>query len=169
MAKKKPKTKRKIGLNLKEEIFCQLYAGYGERSLMSNGTLSYIQAWGIDTGTSRQLKKWKKDLPAYWDYPPQYKVAKTQAHTLLTNPDIKARIYSLFRLLFSADTADSELLSVIMQSTDLNSKVAAIREFNSLKGRIIKRIKLSGALKSQLPADRLAEVAAHVLKTLNQK
>lgn len=159
----------KKGKQLKpqQELFCQYYAGYGDRSLMSNGTLSYMQAFNIDAPTHRvQVKKGGK---SYWDYHDKYKSAKSAAHVLLTNNDIKARIYTLFKTLFSTDVVDSELLSVIMQNEDKAAKVAGVREFNALKGRIIKKIKLSGELKSTLPADRLRQVAAQVLKQQKKK
>lgn len=156
-------------LNPRHEVFCQLYAGYGDRSCLNNGVLSYIQAYEIDTPMGRQLKKWKKGQPAYWDYTPQYKSAKTDAHRLLTNADIKARIYSLFKLLFNPDVVDSELLAVIMQNDDPKAKVQGIREFNELKGRITKKIKLSGAIKSNLSADKLTKIAEFVVKRAKQK
>lgn len=176
MAKKKAqKKKKKIpppdeSLSLKEEIFCQLYAGYGDKSCLNNGTLAYIQAWEVNTSTSRMLRKWKgKKQPAYWDYEIGYKSARVSAHRLLTKANIKARIYQLFKLLFNPDVVDSELLSVIMQDGDAQAKVAAIREYNNLKGRITKKIKLSGAIKSNIPPERLAQIAAAVLKKSQEK
>lgn len=150
---------------MKEETFCQLFAGFGEKSCLNNGTLSYIQAWEIQTSTSRMLRKWKgKKYPAYWDYEPGYKSARVSAHRVLTRANIRARIYQLFKLLFSADVVDSELLSVILQDGDPQAKVAAIREFNALKGRITKKLKLSGGIKSNLPPERLKEIAKFIAK-----
>lgn len=169
-ATKKPKTKKvpplkDSSLNIRQETFCQLYAGFGEKSCLNNGTLSYIQAYSIETATSRMLRKWKgKKYPAYWDYEMGYKSARVSAHDLLTKPNIRARIYQLFKLLFSADVVDSELLSVILQDGDAQAKVAAIREFNNLKGRITKKLKLSGAIKSNLSPDRLREIAKFISK-----
>lgn len=162
-----PPPPKKSKLHMREEIFCQLYAGYGDRSFMNNGVMSYIAAWGIETPTHRvQITKGKLK---YWDYAPKYKVAKTQAHYLLTRADIRVRIHSLFKILFSADTVDSELLAVIKQDLDPKAKVMAIKEFNELKGRITKKLKLSGELKSNLPENRLAEVAQYVLKKSKEK
>lgn len=169
MVKTKGKKEKVLTLKPLQELFCQYYAGYGERSLMSNGVMSYIAAFEIDTPSGRQLKKWKVGVPAYWDYTAEYKAAKSAAHLLLTNPHIKARIYILFKTLFSSDVVDSELLSTIMQSEDKAAKVAAIREFNALKGRITKKIKLSGELKSNIPPERLAQIAAQILKASKKK
>lgn len=149
--------------NPKHEVFCQLYAGYGDRALMANGTLCYMEAFGIVAPTHKiQIKK--KGEAKYWGYHPKYNTARNEAFKLITKPDIKARIHSLFKTLFSADAVDSELLKVILQDEDPKAKVLAIREFNELKGRITKKLKLSGALKSNLSPERLAAIAAQVLK-----
>lgn len=150
-------------LNPKHEVFCQLYAGLGDRALMANGTLSYMEAFGIVAPTHKiQIKK--KGEAKYWGYHPKYNTARTESHKLLTKPNIKARIHSLFKTLFSPDLVDAELLKVIMQDEDPKAKVLGIREFNELKGRITKKLKLSGTLKSNLSPERLAAIAAQVLK-----
>lgn len=150
-------------INPRREMFCQLYAGFGDRALMANGTLCYMEAFGIVAPTHKiQIKK--KGQAKYWGYDPKYNSARTQAYELLTDPDIKVRIHTLFKTLFSPDVVDSELLKVILQDEDPKAKVLGIREFNELKGRITKKLKLSGTLKSNLSPERLAAIAAQVLK-----
>jgi len=156
-------------LQPKQLLFCEFYAGLADRAYMANATLSYIHAYGIDTPTTRIFKKWKKGEKAYWDNTKEYKYAKSEGHRLLQNPTIKETIHKMFRQRFNEDHVDNELLKVIDQDEDRMSKVAGIREFNALKGRITKKIKLSGSVKSNMAPDRLAQVAEVVLKKSKQK
>lgn len=113
---------KKEELNAKQELFCKLYASYEE--FFGNGVQSYIEAYGIDTNR-----------------PGAYNGARASASQLLTNPNILKRIDELLEVNGLNDQAvDKELAFVIMQKADLSSKVAAIREYNKLKTRIIDRI-----------------------------
>jgi len=178
MAKKtEPKeNKEEKALKLKHEVFCQNYAGMSDRSMMANATLSYIDAFGIDTPTSKirykALPKSRENpngRPSYWDYSPEYRSAKTLGGRLLSKVDIRVRIHQLFKILFSNDIIDNELLKVIMQDLDPKAKVMGIKEFNELKGRITKKIKLSGGVKSNLNDKQMKLIAEQVLKKSKSK
>lgn len=109
-------------LNIKQELFCKLYAS--EKEFFGNGVQSYIAAYGIDVNK-----------------PGAYNSARSSAYDLLINPYILKRIDELLEVNGLNDAAvDKELAFVIMQKADLSSKTAAIREYNKLKKRVIKRI-----------------------------
>jgi hypothetical protein len=109
-------------LNQKQEKFCQLYAS--EVEFFGNGTQSYIEAYGIDTSK-----------------PGAYNGARASASELLTKPNILKRIDELLEVDGLNDQAvDKELAFVILQKADLGSKVAAIREYNKLKTRVITKL-----------------------------
>lgn len=168
---KKAQVPKEKALKLNQEVFCQNYSGCSDRSFMSNGVLSYLNAFNIDTVTTKirykaipKSSKNPNGRPSYWDYTPEYKVSKSQASILLTKPNIRLRIHQLFKILFSTDVVDNELLNAIMQMEDWKAKVQAIREYNELKGRITKKIKLSGGVKSNLNEKQMVMIAEQVLK-----
>lgn len=156
---------------VKQEIFCQNYAGMSERSMMANATLSYLNAFGIDTPTTKvryratpKSAKHPNGIPSHWDYTSEYKYARVNGSRLVANANIRVRIHQLFKILFSNDIVDNELLKVIMQDMDPKAKVMGIKEFNELRGRITKKIKLSGGVKSSLNDGQMKLIAEQVLK-----
>lgn len=115
-------TPEETRLNEKQELFCQYYAG--DREFFANGTQSYIEAYRLD-------RKKTKD----------YKNAMASAYELLRKPEIINRINELLESGGLNDTfVDKQLIFVISQSYDLSSKVAAIKEYNKLKARIIDKV-----------------------------
>ena len=109
------KTKKK-GLTAKQEKFCQMFAK--DRDCFGNGTQSYLKVFSTK----------KKPIT--------YKSARTRAYLLLTKVDITDRIRELIDLYISDEVVDKELGAVIQQWGEIPSKVAAIREYNRVKGRI---------------------------------
>lgn len=61
--------------------------------------------------------------------------ANTEGNSLLARPNIRQRVDYLLEQYIDNEHTDKELQYVIMQRFDLQSKVAAIREFNRLKDR----------------------------------
>lgn len=109
-------------LNPKQELFCQLYAT--EKEFFGNGVQSYIEAYEPDTSK-----------------PNWYKSACVCASQLLSNIKVCQRITELLEDGMLNDlNVDKQLSLVIMQNSDLSSKVAAIREYNKLKTRILTKI-----------------------------
>lgn len=107
--------------------FCHLYA-YSEKR--GNGVLCYAEAYDIDLNE-----------------PGAYNSARAAASRLLTNGSILSYIRYLYESSdLSDDVVDNELAFVIKQNADFGSKVAAIKEYNQLKQRIIKKIEHSGAV-----------------------
>lgn len=105
-------------LNLKQEKFCQIYAG--DQEFFGNGTQSYLEAYEPD-----QTK------------PNWYEVAAASASRLLKNVKVIARINAILEETgFNDAHIDKQLSFLISQHADFQSKLGAIREYNKLKKRI---------------------------------
>src|SRR5262245_55200917 len=117
------RVKKKHELNPRQEQFCQLFAS--DREFFGNGVQSYIEAYDIVLT--------KKGA---------YDTAKANAYKLLTKSYILKRIDEIFEARGLNDTfVDKQLEKLITQDADFKSKVQAIKEYNALKGRIIKKFK----------------------------
>lgn len=113
------------GLNPQREFFCQLYAS--SREFFGNGTQSYIEAYNIDI-TEKGA----------------YASARTRAYELLTNSDILKRIDELMEhAVLNDQFVDKQLSFVISQNADMPSKVAAMKEYNKLKQRIVEKVDMT--------------------------
>jgi hypothetical protein len=113
------------GLTEKQERFCQFYAT--DKEFFCNGVQSYIEAFGLDRN--------KKG---------SYKVASVQAFRLLETPKILKRIDKLIELGGMNDSfVDKQLGKLIQQDADFKAKIQAIKEYNILKSRIEKKVKLT--------------------------
>lgn len=111
-----------LKLNEKQELFCKYYAS--DREFFGNGVQSYIEAYEIDV-TRRGA----------------YDGARVNASKLLTDTNILKRIDELLEAGGLNDAfVDKQLEFLITQNADFSSKVAAIREYNKLKTRIVERI-----------------------------
>lgn len=105
-------------LTLRQKKFCELYSQ--DRQFFGNGVQSYIEAYGIDTNESGA-----------------YDSARTCAYRLLANVYICQYIDKLLELRGLNDSfVDKQLEFLITQHADPKAKIAAIREYNSLKNRI---------------------------------
>ncbi len=133
-------------LNPKQELFCQLYAT--DKEFFGNGTDAYMEAYGIEP------KKWK--------------VAAVNASRLLTKANILKRINELLELKGLNDPyVDKQLELLITQNADFRSKLGAIKEYNSLKQRVTKKIDMTtdGA---KINSD-VSELAKQMAKQLKQE
>lgn len=111
------------GLNPQQERFCQLYAT--EREFFGNGVQSYLEAY--DDSIDRSKPNW-------------YKTACVAASQLLSNVKVFDRINGLLEETGFNDIAVDKQLSFLMhQQADFTNKMAAIREYNKLKQRIVDR------------------------------
>lgn len=112
----------KYGLTLQQELFCQYYTSPTE--FYGNGVHSYLAAYGLDTANISH-----------------YNTAKSAACGLLVKPHVLKRIDSLMEEKgFNDQNADKQLLFLMSQHSDFNSKLGAIREYNKIKGRITQKI-----------------------------
>lgn len=113
---------KKDELNEKQEMFCKLYAT--DREFFGNGVQTYIEVYEPD----QTRPNW-------------YKRACSSASEILSNPKVFNRINELLEDQGLNDSfVDKQLLFLISQQADFGSKVAAIREYNKLKSRIIDKI-----------------------------
>lgn len=116
--KQKNKSKK---LPPKQELFCIYYAT--DKVHFGNGLQSYAKAYNIELVDNKSINK-----------------AKANAHRLLTKDYILNRIDKLLEMGGLNDQrVDKELLFLITQRNNLNVKLGAIKEYNSLRKRIIER------------------------------
>lgn len=109
---------------LREE-FCRIYAS--ESEFLGNGVQSYIEAFDVDLS--------KKGA---------YLRAQKAAWYLLKKSDILARINNYLAIQSMNDQfVDKQLGLLIAQNADFKAKVAAIKEYNALKGRVKQKLELS--------------------------
>jgi hypothetical protein len=127
------------GLNLQQEKFCQLYVT--DREFFGNGVETYLEVYDID-----------KTKPNW------YKTACAAASRLLSNVKVCERISELLEENGLNDVhVDKQLLFLINQYSDFSSKIAAIREYNKLKQRIIEKTDITSGGK---PVIQLNQVIA---------
>jgi len=106
-------------LTPKQSFFCELYST--NREYFGNGLQAYAKAYNIDLSEKGKIG-----------------TAKANAHRLLTNADILAHIRKLLDLGGLCDEqVDKELLFLIQQNSNFTVKLGAIKEYNSLRKRII--------------------------------
>lgn len=109
-------------LTPQQELFCQYYAT--DKEFFGNGVQSYIEAYGIDISK-----------------PGAYNSARSSAYENLIRPYILKRIDELLDMGgLNNQFVDKQLQWVILQNADVSSKVAAIREYNKLKQRIVEKV-----------------------------
>lgn len=124
-----PKNKFKASLkrveserNARQERFCQLYAS--DKEFFGNGVETYLEVYGLD----RSKPNW-------------YKTACQSASRLLSNVKVYTRINELLESGGLNDAfVDKQLLMLIQQHEDKSSKIAAIREYNKIKQRIVEKV-----------------------------
>lgn len=125
--------------NLNHEKFCQLYSS--NKEFFGNGVQSYVEAYNINLQ--------KKGA---------YAAARANASQLLTKTNILKRIDELMDIYINDQVVDKELAFVILQKSELSSKVAAIREYNQLKQRIKNKLELTGNLEINQALDEIKQV-----------
>ena len=142
-------TENKDKLNIRQEAFCQLYAGSGE--YFGNATISYAIAFNISIphpgNTKESLKVFDK----------ANNICAASSSRLLRLVKILNRCDEVLREKLTDNEADTELSYVIKQRGDLKSKIRAIGEFNKLKGRIIEKREVEHDFKN-LDDDKLRRI-----------
>jgi len=142
--------KENLGLTLSQELFVQYFV-MGGPDTKGNATWSYAHAYGHVEKLEKASKKnkMKKDektdemieIPKSSEYHRAFMVCGVEGNRVLNYPKIQARKMQLFNDLLDDKVVDNEL-SKIIQQDDLKSptKIAAIKEFNALKQRTVKKI-----------------------------
>lgn len=156
MAKKKDAEKEAEAAeleNYRREMFCRYFTQ--NEALRNNATLSYAEAYEykLDTlsheGVYEQVRDEETgeisdgELIEPSEYDKAYNVCGVEGHRLLKNPKVQERIVFLRNEMLRDDVVDSELAKVIMQDEERQPKVAGIKEYNKLRGRIIDQSKVT--------------------------
>lgn len=119
-------------LNIKQELFCQLYVH--DQNAMGNGTRCYAEAYKID------ISDIYNEITKKTEINPSYNICSAESSRLLRNVKIKNRISEILNQFLKDEVVDGELAKVIRQDHKFEPKVAAIREYNKLKQRIVEKI-----------------------------
>lgn len=123
-------------LNPKQLAFCELYAS--DQEFFGNGAQSYAAAYGIDLSVRGA-----------------YATAVVNASRLLTNAKVLNKINDIFESRGLNDSfVDKQLEKLITQDADFKSKLGAIKEYNSLKQRVTKKLDVTTNGESIAPADK---------------
>lgn len=133
-------------LNIKQELFARCYAQ--NTAMFGNATMSYAYAYGYKLDEMSHEKgeatNWdKKGTAIAWEdseYVKACAICAVEGSRHLRNPKINRRIDELLSEYMTDQMVDAELAKVIKQDHDLSPKVAAIREFNALRGRIREKV-----------------------------
>ena len=114
--------KTEWGLTQWQEAFCYIYTT-SDREVFGNWTYSYSLAMGIDLSDKKK-----------------YNICSVEASKLLRNPKIIGRINELLEEWWLNDqNVDKQLSFLVAQFDDKSSKLAAIKEYNRLKARVIEK------------------------------
>lgn len=106
-------------ITLMNDRFCHYYTSCEE--FFGDGTNSYLMAYNLDPNNPKDVAN-----------------ARSSASRLLVDPRILNRIdIYLTEDGFNNGFIDKQLLLVAKQNADFSSKMAAIREYNKLKQRIV--------------------------------
>lgn len=140
---KQNKQEKQVELdNQRRELFCRYFTQNDE--LFNNATLSYAEAYGykLDELSREPVygepdEEGNREIVESSEYDKACNVCAVNGGRLLRNTQIQERITVLRNELLKDDIVDSQLAKVIMQDHDASPKVAAIREYNKLRGRII--------------------------------
>ena len=127
------KTTQSRPLTLKQKKFCELFAT--SEDFFGNGVQSYIEAFNIPSD--------------------KYKSALVGAHRLLIKANILAYINDIMTEIgFNELHADKQLGFLMTQNAEMGVKLGAIREFNALKQRIVKKLHVEGEISTHLVLGR---------------
>lgn len=143
----------------KQELFCVLYTSNSTPKFFGNGKWSYAFAYGYQEGLNKlqenlpiasTLKgkgKSKKKFSDYSKAEAEIKrienVCAACATRLLINANVKLRCNYLMDQLAAHTIVDRELLFVIEQRHDLQSKVQAIKHHDQREARIRQKVDLT--------------------------
>lgn len=153
-------------LTLKQELFCRNYTQNYE--FMGNATLAYGEAYGFDLDTlskddailefidgstmldsdykvlwhNDEKKKMQNRIKEKSTYDKSYNTCSVNASKLLRNPKIQQRIIKLSNEFLNDEVIDKRLKEIAVSGEDKDS-INAIKVYNDIKGRIIKRTDLT--------------------------
>lgn len=132
--------------NIKHELFCQYYVN--NSTLFGNATHSYNEAYEYHLDeldkddavydNDKKSKTYGKEIEKS-SYDKAYNICSVEGARLLRNPKINERIVVLLNELLKDEVVDGQLAKVIMQDDEIGPKVQAIKAYNDIRGRVIKK------------------------------
>lgn len=152
----------KIDIDPQQMLFVQYYTLPGSEYI-GNATKAYMAAYEINCPVT---KSYKDPITKEKDYWPQYKSAKSCAARLMTKANIQQYGQQLLLSFNNDNFVDSERMRTIAQNKDYASKVAAIRSYDELMGRLVKKFKFSGTVTPLLSKKQMGDLAGYVQKRL---
>jgi hypothetical protein len=129
-------------LNPQRELFCRYYTQ--NEDLFGNATHSYAEAYDYKLDTLSHeaiydLPEGNKDRKKIQDseYERAIHVCAVEGSRLLRSPEVQSRITALLNEILRDEVVDSQLAKLIMQDSEPAAKIAAIREYNKIRQRIV--------------------------------
>ena len=137
--------------NIKHELFVQYFVCNSETR--NNSTLSYAMAYeyrledlpkddavwaevAVEGGREGETEN-KCVQPSTYDK--AYQVCATEGARVLKYPETQKRVVQVLNEYVTDDVVDAELGKVILQDREKTPKVQAIKVYNDIQGRIIKK------------------------------
>lgn len=151
-AKKAVKNPKEKQLSIQQELFCHFYTINDD--LRGNATHSYAEAYGY------KLDEMPNDDAVYEEYDEKtgegkgkilepstrakaINVCAAEASRLLRSPKIQDRKIEMLNSLLRDDYVDSRLAKWIQDDSEPSTSIAAVREYNKLKQRIVEKVDLT--------------------------
>lgn len=131
-------------LTPKQERFLRNYTHSEE--FFGNGTLSYADAYGYDLENADRTREKDENgdsISGTSQYDKIHKQCSACASRMLSNVRITPHLNRLFNEMLNDERVDRELAKLIVDPHDRTAKLGAIREYNSLRQRITKKIDLT--------------------------
>lgn len=131
-------------LNLQQEAFCRFYTQ--NRELFGNATLAYAEAYNYrldELSREDEIDEKGNKKPNTSEYDRAYNTCSVNGSRLLRISKIDERIRDLLNEMLLDKVIDAELVSIILKGEKDSDRVAAIREYNKLKQRIIEKTDLT--------------------------
>lgn len=130
-----------VDLTPKQELFCRYYTQ--NTALFGNATLAYAEAYDYsldELSQERPVLETDEEGNAIKygvsDYDKAYNVCSVQGSKTLRIPKIQERLVKLLNEYMKDEVVDAQLMKVIISGED-KDKVAAIKEYNKLRQRIV--------------------------------
>ena len=140
-----------MSLNPANELFCQFYVK--NDALFANATLAYAEAYDFNLDElSRDDAQYddEKKLIQESSYNRAYNTCAVNGSKLLKKANIQERVTTLLNEILTNEVVDGEMAKVMKQNYKLDSKVAAIKEYNKLRNRITDNVKVTHTISDVL-------------------
>jgi hypothetical protein len=161
------RSKTETKLTPQQELFCCFYTQ--NEALFGNATLSYAEAYAFDLDSLSHERPCNRDLDEdqnehrhsvecpLSEYDIAYQTCSSNGSRLLRSAKVQARVTALLNDMLRDDVVDSQLAKLILNA-DGPTRIAAIREYNKLRQRIIDKVDhTTGGQPLYLPSEILTK------------